>query len=98
MMEFELAFQCSIDKYEDLAQEFLNEIFGIEGALVTDESTLTDFDFELTGETVEHHTQDTLDKIEEVYGIDVSDIEGLVLWKILERIDERQKSRSKTST
>ena len=88
--EIEMAPQISIDQFEDIAADFIPKIFGMayEDVLITDESSIYDFDFELDlkNSRVNHHTEEYLNKIKEVYGLDVSDIKGLLLVKIFERI------------
>lgn len=86
--EFEYAPQDNIEKYDAFAEKFMWNIFRIEEFLITDESSLYDFDFEFPkeGDTVIHRTEEYLKKIEYLYGIDVSDVEGLTLWKIFEKI------------
>ena len=68
-----------ISKYSHLQEEFAVEILDVERWHVSDESSLWDFT-----------TDDTLEpsyvKIREVYGVDVSDIESALIWKILQRI------------
>jgi hypothetical protein len=83
--KIEFASQFEIEKYRELADDFLNKVFGIESAFVTDESSLYDFDFEFD-EKIVHHTEEALKKIVEIYGVDVSDVENLNLAKILQRI------------
>lgn len=84
--KIEFAPQVQIESYEDLADQFLQKIFGIEGAFITDESSIYDFDFELTEDKVKHHTSEALNKIKEVYGVDVSDVKDLNLVEVLKRI------------
>jgi len=82
-MEFELAPQFSVEQYEDIAQGFFPRILDMDydDVLITDESSIYDFD---SGE--EDATKGILRKIEDAYGIDVSDVEDLLLVKIFERI------------
>ena len=90
--EFELAPQVGIDAYDDLAQEIVVKCCGIsKGALVTDETELTDFDFRITeGDDgkpkVVHETDKALAKIKEIYGIDMSGVENLNLLEICKLI------------
>ena len=42
--------------------------------------------FEFDDGTIKHRTKETLDKIKEIYKVDVSDIEDLNLSKVLQRI------------
>jgi hypothetical protein len=84
--KIEIAPSFEIEQSQDFVDEFLYKIFGIKGALVTDESSLYDFDFEFENDKIKHRTKETLDKIKKVYSVDVSDIEDLNLSKILQRI------------
>ena len=87
-MDIELAPQFSVDTYEDIARVFFPKIFGMdyEDVMITDESSIYDFDFELTENRVNHQTSDILNKIKSEYNLDVSDVEDLLLVKIFERI------------
>ncbi len=66
-----------------LTDDFIQRVLGLDWAFVSDESSLWDF-----------HTDDTNDvlneKIREVYGVDVSDVESGNLAQILQRIAARQ--------
>jgi len=70
-----------------LRDDFIHRILGFEWAFISDGSSLWDF-----------HTERSNDqfvaKIEEVYGVDVSDIESARLCEILERIGTRRRSDS----
>jgi hypothetical protein len=81
-----------IQKHYEFAQEFIRKIFGVRGALLTDESSVYDFDFEIDfiNDCVKHHTDRAVIKINKVYKVDVSDIKGLVLYKILNRIKKER--------
>ena len=81
-----------IRKHEEFAQEFIRKIFGVKGALLTDGSSVYDFDFEIDfiNDCVKHHTDRAVIKINKVYKVDVSDIKGLVLYKILNRIKKER--------
>ena len=82
--EIEMASQIGIDAYQDIADVFLREVFDTEGALITDESSLTDF--LCLCDDRETAKKECLEKVEKLYGIDVSDVEGLLLLKIFERL------------
>ena len=84
--EIELISQILVDQYEDIANDFIPKIFGVDKFLITDESSIYDFNFEIVDGKIKRETEATLKKIKEVYGIDVSDIEDLLLIKIFERI------------
>lgn len=68
----------------ELAEDFIRRVLGLPWAWISDESSLWDFH---TGETNDAYYA----KIEEVYGIDVSDIQSAKLSAILERIAAAQK-------
>lgn len=84
-----------IRKHEEFAQEFVRKIFRVKGALLTDGSSVYDFDFEIDFETdsIKHHTDRAVLKINRAYKVDVSDIKGLVLYKILDRIKREHPSK-----
>ena len=86
--KIEFAPQISVEQFEDIAVDFFPKILDrpYSSVLITDESSIYDFDFELTEEEVKHDTHPILKKIKDVYKIDVSDIEDLNLCKIFERI------------
>jgi hypothetical protein len=89
--KIEMAPQISVDQFKDIAVDFMPKIFDMDYAdvLITDESSIWDFDFEFPDDCkkpVKHNTKNYLLKIKEVYGIDVSDVEELLLVKIFERI------------
>lgn len=92
--EIEFAPQVAIGQYEELINDLLRRVFGIEGAWVSDESSLYDFDFVLESDKeIEHKTDEALARIEKLYGIDVSNIENLNMVKICERISVLGKTR-----
>src|SRR3989344_849001 len=68
----------NILRNEDLGYEFLDRIFGIKYVFFSDVTKLIDF------ESVESKEQ-TIGKIKESYGVDVTDIFDEPLWKILDR-------------
>ncbi len=80
-VNIEFASQEKVSSDPALSDDFIERILGLEGAWISDESSLWDF-----------HTEQTNDhffaKIREVYGVDVSDIEGARLWAIFERIEQ----------
>jgi len=74
-----------IKKYSALQKEFAAEILEIEEILfVSDVSSLWDFTHETTLEPY-------YAKIRAKYGMDVSDIDGALLWRIFQRIAERDR-------
>ena len=86
----EIAPQIQIEQYEDILIDFIarviKPIMGIEEVMLTDESSLHDIDAEITEKGIIHHTEEFLNKIKEVYGIDVSDAENLLFIDIFKRI------------
>jgi hypothetical protein len=62
--------------------EFIQRIFGIGACLVTDESSLWDFQSEADGETKD----EIIERIREAYGVNVADIEHGNLVAVLNRI------------
>ena len=79
-LKFECAPTDEIDQYDELADEFILEIFGIDSFMITDESSISDFRDRT--EPVEAVYQ----RIQEAYGIDVRDIKGGYLVDIFKRI------------
>lgn len=77
--KIEPAPQVAIEQYEGIARRFFSAILGMEyyDCFITDMSDLTDFI-----EDEEYY----IDKVMKEYNIDISDIEGLSLVKIFERI------------
>lgn len=83
-VRIEFASQEKVSSDPALSDDFIERVLGLEGAWISDESSLWDF-----------HTEETNDhlfaKIREVYGVDVSDIESAKLWAIFERIEESRR-------
>lgn len=81
----EFASQLRVNAHRELADDFIDKVLELEGAWISDESSLWDF-----------HTDETNDilcsRIKEVYGVDVSDIQSAILSDILERIAAEQRS------
>ena len=82
----ELASTASIERLENIADDFMLKIFGLEpgGYLITDLSSLHDFvgveDLEFV---------DILARIRDVYHLDVADLPSGNLLEIFERLHER---------
>lgn len=76
-----IEFAPSTRVYADqgLAEDFIRRVLGLEWAFISDQSSLWDFH---TGET----NQILIAKIQDLYGVDVSDIESGNVAIILERI------------
>ena len=68
-----------IDTYPSLRDEFIAEVLRLPWAWVTDESSLWDFH-------AEHDNTNMLLRIQEIYGVDVSNVHGAKLVDILEKI------------
>lgn len=73
------AAQDRVNEHAELAKDFTQRVLGLPSAWISDESSLWDFHFEETNEVL-------LAKIQEFYGVDVSDIESAKLCEIFERI------------
>jgi len=69
-----IASQDKIDKYDARLQDLLEDVFGIGGALITDESTLDDFAC----------TAEDLRKLHDDYGVDADSSDTLL--SVAERI------------
>jgi hypothetical protein len=83
----QFATQERVSAHRELAEDFIRRILELEWAWISDESSLWDF-----------HRDETNDalyaKIQEVYGVDVSDIKSARLSEILERIASARKPAS----
>lgn len=79
----ELASQTGIELFEAIAEDFMRRIFGFDPGdyLITDESSLSDFNDE---------KEDLYPKIQAEYGLDVSDLRGGYLLDIFVRIHDRE--------
>jgi hypothetical protein len=84
----EFASSVQIEEYEAIAREFFSEILGKEydGFLITDESSLWDLYGPVINETIEYYYE----KIQQKFGVDVSDLEDAKLSMIFRRIHEHQ--------
>ena len=82
-----------VDSYSYIAIDFFPQIFGMSfyDVLITDESSIYDFDFELTSDTIVHKTAPVIDRIKEVYGVDVIGMNKLLLVDIFKKIAESKK-------
>jgi hypothetical protein len=76
----EFASRDKIEPLQHLADRFIEDIFGVKGAFVTDESSL--WDFESKDDLSAIHK-----KIREKYGVDVRDVREGNLVEILTRIE-----------
>ena len=83
----ELAATMGIERFDDVAEDFMLNVFGFESGeyLITDLSSLHDFvgvdDMEFV---------DILSRIRDVYGLDVADLPSGNLIEIFKRLDERR--------
>ena len=84
--KIEVAPQILAEQYQEIADHFIPTILGIKRFIITDESCLDDFNFEIVDGKVKREREKTFQKIREVYKVDVSDIEGQNLMKIFERL------------
>ncbi len=82
-VSLEFASRQCVDAHQQLAEDFVRRVLNLDRAWISDESSLWDF-----------HTSDDnrvlIARINEVYGVDVSDIESARLCEILERIAANQ--------
>lgn len=82
----ELASTTGIQKFDNVAEDFMRNIFALEAGeyLITDQSSLHDFvgvdDMEFV---------DILARVRDVYRLDVADLPSGNLLEILKRLDER---------
>jgi len=82
-VEIEFASRERVDAHPELAEDFVRRVLNLDWAWISDESSLWDF----------HSSDDNqalIAKINEAYGVDVSDIESAKLWQILDRIAARR--------
>lgn len=75
--KIEFASQVLVEQYEEIADHFIPAVFGIKRFLLTDESCLDDFNFEVVDEKVQRDREQTFKKIKEIYDVDVSDLDYL---------------------
>ena len=79
----EFASQEKVSANGALSDNFIQRVLGLEWAWISDESSLWDFHTEQTNDRL-------YEKIRELYGVDVSDIESAKLSAIFERIEKSQ--------
>jgi hypothetical protein len=75
----ELASDERVSADSDLRDKFITEVLEVKAAWISDESSLWDFHFDLDNDIA-------YARIQEVFGVDVRDIEGALIADILERI------------
>lgn len=76
----EFASKEKIQPYSEIAEQFIELVLDLQWVFLSDESSLYDF-------VSIDKVADLEEKIKEVFGVDVSDIEDKNLFKIFERID-----------
>jgi hypothetical protein len=83
----ELAATTGIERFDEVAEEFMLNIFGFDAGeyLITDLSSLHDF----VG-VDEMEFVDILSRIRDVYGLDLADLPSGNLIEIFKRLDERR--------
>jgi hypothetical protein len=75
----EFASRERVDAHAALAEDFIRRVLNLDWAWISDDSSLWDFHSS-------DDNQELIAKINELYGVDVSDIESAKLWQILDRI------------
>jgi predicted RNase H-like HicB family nuclease len=75
----EFASRERVDAHAALAADFIRRVLNLDWAWISDDSSLWDFHSS-------DDNQELIAKINELYGVDVSDIESAKLWQILDRI------------
>jgi hypothetical protein len=78
-VEIEFASRERVNAHAELAEDFIRRVLNLDWAVISDESSLWDFHSS-------DDNQDLIAKINEVYSVDVSDIQSAKLWQILDRI------------
>ena len=78
-VEIEFASRQRVNAHAELAEDFIRRVLNLDWAFISDESSLWDFHSS-------DDNQDLIAKINEVYGVDVSDIQSAKLWQILDRV------------
>jgi len=85
----QIASQQQVDRQQELADEFVHSVLGVENAFLTDKSEL--WHFALAGALDEYY-----DRIQKLYGVDVRDVPEGNIAQILERIGAAQHGRGKS--
>jgi hypothetical protein len=73
-----------IQTHQDLAEDFIRRVLGMEWAFISDQSSLWDFH-------LDESNSDLQKKVQDIYGVDVSDIESGNIATILARIAAGQR-------
>jgi hypothetical protein len=77
--QIEFAPQDRVDAHPALLDDFIHRVLKLEGAFISDESSLWDFHMDANNDEL-------LAQIKRVYGVDVSDIASGNIAEILDRI------------
>jgi hypothetical protein len=80
--ESQFASQVRVDAHPELKQEFIRRVLELPWAFISDESSLLDF-------TAAPDSTILLERVKQIYGVDVSDIANGNIADILERIAAR---------
>jgi len=80
----EFAGTDNIEKHKELVYEFFQKIYGEENIplFISDESSLYDFSSELEDKVI-------AERIQNAYGININEFEGRIIYKIFEKIKEK---------
>jgi hypothetical protein len=87
----EFASDENIERNRMLSKDFIDRVLEMQWAFISDESSLWDFHSEMSNDFLQQ-------KIQDVYGVDVSDIESGRLWQILDRIAAHLETVHRTQT
>jgi hypothetical protein len=80
------ASSARIDSHGALKQDFIHRVLRFEWAFMSDETQLVHF-------TGDQDTSEFVERIQEIYGVNVSDIESGSVSEILDRIDAKRTDR-----
>jgi len=78
--------QERVNAHAELADDFIHRVLGLDGAWISDESSLWDFHTEESNRSFQ-------EKIRQAYGVSVDDIESGLLYEIFDRIASRRPDR-----
>jgi hypothetical protein len=79
-VSIQFASSARVDSHGSLKQDFIQRVLKVEWAFISDETELIHF-------TGDQDTSEFVERIREVYGVDVSDIESGSVSEILDRIE-----------
>jgi hypothetical protein len=87
---FEYAPTDRISAHSELAEDFTRRVLGLDWALISDESYLSDFLSEFGSDETEEELIARINalstRIKDIYDVDVTDLDSLKVCEILERI------------